>query len=184
MRIPCLLLIAIVAACGGGDGGTSHEGIYSVGTWTRNPTACDAEGPSIASTQDAFFYVKNESFLGTSFVNVNNCDDVATCKTEANDKDTNHIGMFAFEEGSDSSGWTTRSAFAFDVQGQCQGGVTESKLTITSSSFRIEQKHFEARPFPPSTGEDECPDEKVEEAAAGQPCDELEVVTATFNSKY
>ena len=184
MRITCLLLTTIVAGCGGGGGGTSHEGIYSVTTWTRNSTACDVEGTSVAAMNEPFFYVKNESFFGEDFVNVNGCADVSDCKTQANDNDTIHIGMFAFEEGDDKNGWKTRSAFAFEVSGQCQGGVTESVLTISGSSFRIEQKHFDAVPFPPSTGEDECPDEKVEQAAAGQPCNELEVVTATFDSKY
>lgn len=183
MRFTCLLLMGTMA-CGGGGGGTSFEGVYAVATWTRNPTSCAAEGPSVAATNPKFFYVKNESLLGTEFVNVNGCGDVAACKTEANDEDTIHLGNFAFEKGSDSGGWTTRSAFAFEVQGQCQGGVTESILTISSTGFRIEEKHFEATPFPPSSGEDECPDAKVEEAAKNAPCDEFEVVTATFDSKY
>lgn len=183
MRISLLGLVLI--GCGGGSGGgTSFEGIFKVDTWTRNPTACDVEGPSVAQSHEPLFYVKNESFLGAKFVNVNGCVDVAACKMDANDEDTIHIGSFAFEEGDDSAGWTTRSAFAFDVQGVCKGGVTDTKLTITRTMLRIEQKHVEALPFPPSTGEDECPDEKVEMAAQGQPCDELEVVTATFQEKY
>jgi len=183
MRISLLGLV--VLGCGGGDGGgTSFEGIYRVETWTQNRMACDAEGPSVAMSHEPLFYVKNESFLGSKFVNVNSCLDIATCSSEANDADTIHIGSFAFEQGNDSSGWSTRSAFAFDVQGQCQGGVTETKMTISQTSIRIEQKHVEAVPFPPVAGEDECPDAKVEEAAAGQPCDELEVVTATFMQDY
>jgi hypothetical protein len=119
-----------------------------------------------------------------SFVNVNSFDDDGMCKTEANDDDTIHLGGFTFEEGSDSSGWTNHSAFAFESQGQCRGGVTDTKLTFSGTSLRIEQRHVEAVPFAPSTGEDECPDDKVETAAAGQPCDEFEVVTADFNSKF
>jgi hypothetical protein len=183
MRITLLGLFLI--GCGGGDGGgTSYEGIWRVDAWTNNNTGCDVEGPSVAATREPFFYTKNESFLGQSFVNVNGCDDIATCKEEANDKDTIHIGSFAFEEGSDGAGWTTHSAFAFDVQGQCEGGVTDTKLTISTATFHIEGKHFEAVPFPAMTGEDKCPDAKVEQAAAGQPCDGLEVVSATFMQDY
>jgi hypothetical protein len=183
MRITLLGLLLI--GCGGGSGGgTSFEGIFKVDTWTENPTACTAEGPSVAATREPFFYVKNESFLGAKFVNVNGCADLTVCKTEANDKDTIHIGSFAFEEGSDGAGWTEHSAFAFDVQGQCKGGVTDTTLTITKTMFRIESRHVAALPFPPSTGEDECPDAKVEEAAKGQPCDQLEVVTATFQQTF
>ena len=70
------------------------------------------------------------------------------------------------------------------MQGQCEGGVTDTKLTIMKTGFRIEQRHVEAVPFPPVAGDDECPDEKVEAAAMGQPCDELEVVTASFMSDF
>lgn len=177
-------LLLLIGCGGGGGGGTSFEGIYKVDTWTENRMSCDAEGASTAMNHEPLFYVKNESFLGASFVNVNGCVDLATCKTEANDKDTIHIGSFAFEEGSDGNGWTSRSAFAFDVQGQCEGGVTDTKLTIMKTGFRIEQRHVEAVPFPPVAGDDECPDAKVEEAAMGQPCDELEVVTASFMSDF
>ena len=184
MRIT-LLGLTLLIGCGGGDGGgTSFQGIFKVDTWTQNRMSCDVEGASVATTHEPLFYVKNESFLGQSFVNVNGCVDLATCKTEANDKDTIHIGSFAFEEGSDKSGWSTRSAFAFDVQGMCEGGVTDTKMTITKTTIRIEQRHVEAIPFPPSTGEDECPDAKVEMAAMGQPCDELEVVTASFMQSF
>lgn len=182
MRITLLGLFLI--GCGGGSGGTSFEGIYRVETWTDNLTGCAAEGPSVTQGRDPLFYTKNEDFFGETFVNVKSCEDIATCKAEANDGDTIHIGMFGFEQGSDSAGWTTHSAFAFSVQGQCEGGVTDSKLTITATSFRIEAKHVEAVPFPAGTGDDECPDEKVEQAAAGQPCDGLEVVTATFMEDY
>ena len=183
MRITLLGLL-LIGCGGGGGGGTSFEGIFMVDTWTQNRMSCDVEGASVATSHEPLFYVKNESFLGQGFVNVNGCDDATICKTDANDEDTIHIGSFTFEEGSDSNGWTTRSAFAFDVQGQCQGGVTDTKMSITKTTIRIEQRHVEAVPFPPSSGEDDCPDDKVETAAMGQPCDELEVVTATFMQSF
>ncbi len=183
MRITLLGLVLLVG-CGGGDDGTSFQGLFSVDTWTQNRMTCDAEGPSVATTHEPMFYVKNENFLGSSFVNVNSCLDPADCKMLANDDDTIHIGSFAFEDGSDSSGWTTHSAFAFDVQGQCEGNVTDTKLTITKTTLRIEERTVKVVPFPASTGEDECPEAKVETAAMGQPCAGLEVVTATFMQDF
>src|SRR5512132_2028219 len=107
MRIILLALVLSVGCGGGGGLSTSHEGIYMVGTWTRKKASCDAEGMSIASTHDPLFYMKNESFLGANFVNVNSCDDVTMCKTDANDDGTIHIGEFEFDEGSDSKGFTS-----------------------------------------------------------------------------
>jgi hypothetical protein len=184
MRISLFCVLALAACGGGSGGGSSKQGIYTVDTWTRNATACDAEGASVKATHDPLFYLKNENFLGVTFVNVNGCNDAADCKMLANDKDTIHIGQFGFDEGSDSSGWKTHNAFGFASQGQCQGDVTDATLTFSGTSVRIESRTVDAKPFPVSTGSDECPDEKVEQNAAGQPCTELEVMTATFTSKF
>lgn len=181
MRITWLALLTVGCSS---SSNTDLEGIYQVTAWTRNSTACDAEGMSVATTHDPFFYIKDESILGQHFVNVEGCMDLAECNTKANDKDTIHIGEFTFEDGSDSSGWKSHNAFAFEVQGQCQGGVTDTVMTNAAMAIRIEKRHVEAVPFPPSTGDDECPDDKVDTAAAGQPCDELEVVTASFNKSF
>jgi hypothetical protein len=116
---------------------------------------------------------------------VNGCEDIAMCKELANDKSTIHIGSFGFEEGSDATGWTSHFAFAFAPQGQCEGGVTDTTLTISATMFRIEGRHVEAAPFPKSSDADnECPDASIEQAAAGRPCTGLEVVTATFMEDY
>src|SRR5687768_947948 len=113
--------LTILAACGGGnDGLTAHEGVYAVATWTSNPTACDAEGPSIAEIQDPFFFIKSESFFGEQFINVNACPTVGECQADARDDDTLHIGQWGFQSGSDADGWSDDSAFAFDVQGTCE----------------------------------------------------------------
>ncbi|HLL24645.1 MAG TPA: hypothetical protein VK427_21080 [Kofleriaceae bacterium] len=178
MRI--FLVAGLLAGCGG-DFGTSHEGVFTLKSWTRNTTSCDAEGGSVAPPGQAFFYVKNESFLGSDFINVKGCDDVAGCVAEANEKDTINIGQFALDKGSDGGGWTSHGASGFSFAGSpCEGSVFDLKLAITATEFRLEERRTEAVPFPAETGEDKCPDDKVEKAAAGRPCSELEVVTATF----
>lgn len=183
MRITLLALLA-TTACGGGSN-TDLEGIYTVDAWNRNSTACDEAGAmDVKAQHEGFFYIKSESILGEDFVNVEGCVDLGECDSKANDSDTIHIGNFTFEDGSDSKGWTSKSAFAFNVQGQCMGGVTTRTMTSTATTVRIEERHVEALPFAPSTGDDECPDAKVEQNAAGQPCDQLEVVTATFTKDF
>jgi hypothetical protein len=177
-----LALILLVVGCGG-DSGTGREGIYSVLGATRNPTACDVEGPPQTGLEP-FFYIKNESFIGAHFVNVKTCMDATECEMEANESDTIHIGRWTFEEGSDSDGWTNRSAIAFEFDGTCMGGVTETSLKFDGMTVRIEERSFDAVPFPPSAGEDECPDEKVEAAIEGVPCEDFEVVEAAFQSDF
>src|SRR5688572_25542456 len=101
--------LAILAACGGGgDAGglTSHDGIYTIDTWTRNTAGCDAEGASVAERLPPHFFVKNEHFFGETFINLNLCPSVEECTADAQDDETLHIGQWGFQIGNDVDGWT------------------------------------------------------------------------------
>ena len=101
------------------------------------------------------------------------------CTTQANDDETLHLGDFIFETGSDKAGWTARNSVAFGSGGTCNGFVADATMTATGQTIRIEQRTTDSAPF---TGE--CTTEDAEAAAAGQPCSELEVMTATFVAKF
>ncbi len=169
------VLAAGVAGCRGGSL-TELEGVYSISTWTESSTSCDAEGPSVAAQRSPSFYLKAESFFGEDFVNVKSCDSDAECRMLATEEDTIHIGEFTFDDGSDADGWSSGTATGFELDGSCMGLVSESKLTATGEQIRIEVRRIDVPPFAPDA-QNECPDEAVAAAAAGQPCTDLEVVT-------
>jgi len=172
-----------LAGCGGDGGITDLEGIYTIASWTVNSQGCDAEGPSVAATRQPFAYIKGETFLGAEFVNVVTCDSVAVCEDKARDGDTIHLGGFTFDRGSDSAGWTERSAFGFMRDIACEGQLFDGTLTSPAAGqIRIEERTSQPATYPPDMGE--CTDEGAEAAAANQPCAELEVVTLTKTGDF
>ena len=179
-HLPAVIAITLVGttACGGGSQ-TDLEGVYTVATWTDNQASCDAEGQSVLALHEGFFYIKEENFLGSKFVNVSGCMDVADCQAKAGDDGTIHIGGYGFETGSDSAGWRSHSAIAFGSGGTCMGSVSDVLMTSTADTVRIESRATMSAPF---TGD--CTEAAAEAAAAGQPCASLEVVTATFTAGF
>lgn len=174
------LLLLVVAACNDDDSLTSFTGVYTLSSWTENAADCAAEGPSVLDQRPPMVYIKTDNFLGVEFVNVVSCDDLAECQAKANDANTIHLGGFTFDEGSDSTGWRSTTAFGFESEGTCDGSVTETVMTSPiDGTIRIESRRTDAPPFPADAA-GECPDEAVIAAAAGQPCTALEVVVATF----
>ncbi len=178
-KLPLAVFLLGTAACGSGSL-TELEGIYTVTTWTDNLASCEVEGPSVASIQNPFFFIKSENIFGSKFVNVAGCETQAECEAKATDADTIHLGGFAFESGSDSAGWTSRSTFAFESNGMCEGSATDQKMTSTAGAIRIESRSTDIAPYA-----GDCDDDaKIEEAAAGQPCVSLEVMTASFTADF
>jgi len=175
-----LAMILALGACGGG--GSELQGIYQADTWTKNDTACDAEGPSILATQtETTFYIKQEDFLGSKFLNLNFCADQAACATLAADGDTIHLGMWGFDSGSDGDGWTSEFYSGFpDASNVCQGAYVTTTLTGTGGqSVRVEVREVTAGGFPPDA-DGFCADADGKAAAQGQPCTSLEVMSASF----
>ncbi|MEO8703209.1 MAG: hypothetical protein ABI867_24395 [Kofleriaceae bacterium] len=184
MKLACALAVSLLACGGDGDTITDLEGVYTVATHTQNLTSCDAEGASVTANSPPNLFVKSENFLGQKFVNVNECESVGECQTLAADDSTLHIGQFGFETGSDSAGWTNTSAFASNFAGEdCEATRTAASLTDEGGAIRIEARVSHAT-FAPGSGSDACPDEAALAATADAPCEQLEVLTATFTADF
>jgi len=171
-----LALLAALVGCGGLS--SELEGIYDIGTWTQNPDACDAEGASILEQQpETSFYVRVETFFGQKFLNAALCSDLADCQAQAGDNTINLNG-WAFDGGDDANGWTGATVFAGGSGDQCTGQVTDHVMTSSGpDTVRIESRTRETLPFPVDS-DGFCSTDKAREAADGQPCTTLEVVTA------
>ena len=173
------LALVLLAAAGCGGSFTELEGVYNIDTWTRNDASCDAEGGSILEDQtDHSIFVQQQEFLGQEFLAGVLCTDVADCQDKAAE-DTLFLGAFNFDKGSDSDGWTGGIVFAGGGGADCSGGVTDIVMTSSGDSIRIESRTRQSVPFPPGP-DGFCDSEDAKDAAEGQPCTELEVVTATF----
>jgi hypothetical protein len=184
MKLASLGLALALLGCGGSDDAiTDLEGVYTIDTHTLNLAGCDAEGDSVLAQRSPNLFIKSENFLGEKFVNVNECESVAECSADASDDSTLHIGQWGFQDGSDAAGWVSTSAFASKVGDECQATRFESKLVDEGGSVRIEERTSHAT-FAPGGGSDECPDDAALTASATAPCEQLEVVTATFTVEF
>jgi hypothetical protein len=174
-----LLLSLLIVGCGGGSSLTELEGIYTITTWTDNTASCDAEGPSVLDQMtDTALFVKIENFLGQKFVNAVRCIDLVDCQAKAAE-DTIFLDGYAFEKGSDEDGWTGSTIFASGID-TCQGSVTDHVMTAPADgALHFESKTRNSLPFDKDS-EGFCNTDDAKAAAEGQPCVELEVITATF----
>jgi hypothetical protein len=169
---------------------TGLEGIYTIDTWTRNDTACGAEGDSILESEgQTAVYIKAENLLGQKFVNVVLCTNIADCEAQAGDSDTIHLGQWGFVDGSDGDGWRNVWYSVFDNftdDTLCDGTRREDVLLApTEDGMRLEARSSETVQFAKPNGITDCWDIEDDEAAdlVGEPpCAEFEVLAATYST--
>jgi hypothetical protein len=157
--------------------------VYTIDTHTENLDGCDVPGDSVLAGRAPNLFIKSESFLGEQFVNVNECESVADCQALARDASTIHLGQFGFQDGSDAAGWTSASASSSEVGAECQATRFDSKLLDEGGAIRIEARISHAT-YATGAASDPCPDDQALAATASAPCDQLEVVTATFTDSF
>jgi hypothetical protein len=174
-----LLFAVFLVGCGGSL--TELEGIYNVTAWTENTAGCGAEGASVLETMsDKAIYVEEDEFFGEKFVAAVHCTDEADCRAKAG-MDTLFLDGFFFESGGDDDGWKGQTVFASGTD-MCSGQVIDHAMSgDVGTSIRIESRTRESRPFAKDS-EGFCDTDDAREAAEGQPCTELEVLSATFTA--
>ncbi len=179
MRALGLLVILNLACCGGDGATTSFEGVYEISTWTENPDACDAEGPSVlpAPFGTTHFYVKNDSFFGQSFINVVGCDSVAECQEKAMEVffDLSFFGpLFT---GNDDDGWRNDDS-------SCGGGGTieypELLMRSDSEGAIVLEAQIKTLDDPPEDDEGFLDCEAGFAQVAPLPCEKLVVVRGSL----
>jgi hypothetical protein len=179
MRRLMIVGILALAACGGG--GSALEGIYTVDAWNDNPASCADPGPSTIADHDPLVWVKKKSFFGQSVLSVDDCTDNAACGTDA---DSDSLGSFFFDQGSDGDGWVSEFIISSGPDGNnmCGGAVIRNSLTADDSgmAFGIRVETIESAPYAATGGE--CSTDDAKAAAEGQPCVSLETMHATFTA--
>jgi hypothetical protein len=176
-----LSVLALLCAVACGDEKSALQGIYVIDTWTENPDSCASEGASILEDQsETHFLVKDVEFFGLDLLILSTCIDLATCQERAANDDEIFLG-FGFDSGSDSNGWRGSGAIVGGPVdgGDCSGEVSEFLLTdVGEDRVRMETEYIPVDGVPRDS-EGFCSTDAAQEAAEGQPCERLEVLTGT-----
>jgi hypothetical protein len=177
-----------LAACGGGGGDDSDfvlasagmVGIYSLDSYTLNETACSPGGESI-SGEHSFAVAFQEKVFGFDLLTIMSCESPADCRAKVDDR-TGFLIDYSFTVqfvGADGELTGGGSSSGFNLDGTCQeGSVFDTVLTLTGGQLRIEQGLTIADDYPADG--DFCDTRSAQQAADGNSCSQMEVLTATF----
>jgi len=188
------VLLAAGGACGGGGGVVSSpfasfEGIYQLDAATNNPTACDAEGPSILDTitqqQFAAVHMKMLSVDGLLLVS---CADDAGCSSTASMIKSgggwlSEWGWFLSEsQGTDQLGGLSAGG-GFALGGSCTSrsytALTLTRDAATEMMLRLENRTTALADMPADNGVCWADPSQERSEAAGRPCSSLQVLTGS-----
>jgi hypothetical protein len=177
MPISCVLAAVWVIGCGRG---TALEGIYELSAWTANTVDCDSDGqPAFEQSLYSHFFVRGDRFFGEFFVNAVMCDDLASCRSMADEKNTLFIGDFLFDEG-DDDGWVGARGSLSQDGDACTARLRVARLTGEAGvSVRIEEEAKTVTGVPLDSRGD-CDFGAARARAADHPCESLVVVTGAL----
>jgi hypothetical protein len=186
MKTKFLPLLLAFTACT--DSGSSSDfeqaasgmvGIYRIDSHTRNELACSPDGAAVEGTHE-FAVGFMQKFFGIELLTFYSCASPADCR----DKATNTTGFlidFSFSVQFVGDGELTGGggSSGFNRDGVCEEGeVWDTRLTLTGSSLRIQQGITVSDNYPADDGT--CATDLAADAADGNECSKMEVLTATF----
>ncbi len=159
---------------------TMLEGTYEIQAWTRNSTGCTTGSSVIASETDRFAFVRHQIIFGDSLLTTGTCAIKFDCDEEAAVPDNDlRLTSWAFDRGSDSTGWRGETSSTTQVSdADCNAVVYKNSLTSVGASIIMRQELHELS-YPPSDDiEDPCPTDLALAATSSVTCVSLEEIAA------
>jgi hypothetical protein len=187
---PLIPLITALAACSDPSSSSSFqetaesmEGIYRVTSHTNNLEACEPGGDVVTGV-DGYIVVAYRPILERPFLDVTSCANPADCLAKRASLDQGEgISIdfsFGFERVEDDGTIVGGGASTgFNMNGICtQGTLWDTSATLDGEILTIRKQLTLADDYP---AEDEsCSTDLTRNAAAGNDCSQMEILTATF----
>lgn len=189
-RVGAVLMTMGLAACGGDDGGEPDPllGIFEITSQTLSEMGCDAPMPLVDPSscfgcvaEKPFFKVKRQTFFGSSFLSVVDCDNATTCDDDEDDPDTVDLGG-AILERKEGGAWVGNAYAASYGGASCSYQETEWRLEENGEGVTLTRTVLRATPESPSgmLMDDACLDLTDNPPPRDElECDALETVEAT-----
>jgi hypothetical protein len=164
----------------------SYEGTYALESFTVNPSACDTEGPSEASSHKKTFIIAGGPSARPLFLGLAACGDQTECAEKvaairAGNPVSADYGLFLTLEVNPDLLRDDSTYPGYDVDGTCTGRrAYESELARTGEKVRVETRTI---PLADAPSENKtCPASTPAEFAHdvdGRPCSALRVISGS-----
>lgn len=186
-RLLLLAPLCLPSLVGCGDDESAYAdyvGIYRVESATRNEDGCQAEGPDAQAAllgEDRFLLATEQAFFFVPLLSVRACGSLEACREEAGESEPISFSSFNMAFGSEDgrSPETATASGGSAVDGVCDTTLAESVAERSGDRLVIRTKIREVSGFAVDS-EGFCGIDEARAAAANQPCERLEVITARF----
>lgn len=207
LRVTCILAASLCAAllmqgCAeDSESGPTLAGIYKVDSHTINETSCEAPGPNAPQPRVMLYADIQTVIVGSfngSFMLVQDCADLAACRTLKSGKDSSSISFSGdiFDKGNGSAGWMGSESLITQSGATNPCAATLSERTFAAipkaadaaadapARVRIEVRTWSTSlppgPEDPNEIGPNCPDANLAAEAKKNPCERFEVIEATL----
>jgi len=185
-------LIVGIAGCGGTSDSAALdrwsaqvEGVYRIDAWTRNQAACDAEGASILNGAGDYMAVFSASDVFGDSIQAVECAHPADCHADVAAARAQLPWSSTFSYRFQTAGDTTlkgvqvSTGYADSVSGTCSNAFMTNLVLTRPADGQVQVEGRTVTVDHPADAAGVCWTSDTQKAAAGKPCNQLEVVKAT-----
>ncbi|MBW1809084.1 MAG: hypothetical protein JRJ87_12890 [Deltaproteobacteria bacterium] len=161
-KIVVLLLVGLVASCGGGQ--TDISGMYQTVQHTKNEGDCTNQGND--ESEPPYFLLTKQDFFGATLYSMSNCTSTA-------EVDCAGGGLFGLTFSIPvSNGWEGESSMSFGDGDPCNLAYSETSAILDGETLTVEARTWGEEV---TLTEEKCNPDEARARGEGMPCETYEV---------